>query len=89
MTTLFDEVRDKFESWASEHGLNLTRHPNDNDFYFNKEVSMLFVCFSSGYALGCEDQMDSFTDELTEILDDYEPPIEQVALLERLVDLDD
>lgn len=82
MTIQFEQVRDKFEAWAIEHGFNLTRHPNDNDFYFNKEVSMLFVCFATGYTYGSEDQMNSFADELKETF----MPTAQEVLIERALD---
>jgi hypothetical protein len=81
--TLFEQVRDKFESWATEHGFNLTRHPNDNDFYFNKEVSMLFVCFADGFALGCNTQMDRIEKEFNSW---SEATPAQVALIERALD---
>ena len=84
MTIQFEQVRNKFEAWAIEHGFNLTRHPNDNDFYFNREVSMLFVCFATGYTYGSEDQMNSFANELKEAF----MPTAQEVLIERALDDD-
>lgn len=89
MSVRFEDVREKFEFWAKEQGFNLTRHPNDDDFYYHRDVSMLWVCFNHAYALGSEDQMDSLTDELTSMFDDDEPITEQIAFIEKMTNLDD
>jgi hypothetical protein len=83
MSVLISDLRDKFEKWAIENGHNLTRHPNDNDFYFNRDVSMLWVCFSTGYVMGTEDQVASFTDELERLT-----PTAQEILIERALEDD-
>lgn len=45
-------VRKKFEAWATEQGHSLVRHPNNDEFYYNRDVSALWVCFSTAYKLG-------------------------------------
>lgn len=85
---LEEDIREKFETWANENGQNLTRHPNDNEFYFNKEVSMMWVCYAMAYAQGRSDENASVMDMLEKNID-VELPIETQALLERTAELDD
>ena len=47
-----NNVREKFENWANEQNYSLTRHPHDNEYYYSREVSMLWVAFSTGYVKG-------------------------------------
>ena len=85
---LEEDIREKFETWATENGQNLTRHPNNNDFYFNKEVSMMWVCYAMAYAQGRSDENASVMDLLEKNIE-VELPVETQALIERAVELDD
>jgi hypothetical protein len=79
-----EKVRKHFEAWASTNHLTLTRHPIDNDFYYNKDVSMLWVCFAEGFAVGCDDQLNTIQKEFTE----YALPTAQEVLIERALEDD-
>lgn len=77
-----EKVRIRFEAWAKTNHLTLTRHPNDNDFYYNKDVSMLWVCFAEGFAIGSEDQLNKIQKEFTK----YVLPTAQEVLIERALE---
>lgn len=85
---LENDVREKFETWAEKQGHNLTRHPNNEDFYYNRDVSALWVCFSTAYMIGRSDENDFLKDLLDLNWEDEIPPA-QVALIERTTELDD
>lgn len=80
----FEKVRKYFEAWAKINHLTLTRHPNDNDFYYNKDVSMLWVCFAEGFAIGSDDQLSRIQKEFTK----YALPTAQEVLIERALEDD-
>jgi len=82
------DIREKFETWAAKQGHNLTRHPNNEDFYYNRDVSALWVCFSTAYMIGRSDENDFLKDLLDLNWEDEIPPA-QVALIERTTELDD
>ena len=86
---LDSDIREKFEMWASKQGHNLTRHPNNEDFYYNRDVSSLWVCFSTAYMMGRSDENLYFKDLLDD--DDDVPPMAtaQAVLIERTVNLDE
>ena len=66
------DVREKFEAWASKQHHNLTRHPTNSDFYYNRDVSMLWVCFYEGYSIGRLDENANVTDILKKAFDEEE-----------------
>jgi len=82
------DIREKFETWAAKQGHNLTRHPNNEDFYYNRDVSALWVCFSTAYMIGRSDENDFLKDLLDLNWEDEIPPA-QVALIVRTTELDD
>lgn len=86
---LEQDIREKFEMWASKQGHNLTRHPNNEDFYYNRDVSSLWVCFYTAYMMGHSDENLYFKDLLDD--DDDVPPLAtaQAVLIERTVSLDE
>lgn len=89
---LEQDVRDKFEAWALQQNHNLTRHPTNNDFYYNRDVSMLWVCYAEAYATGRMDENASIQDMLEEAFDDApETELPEVAqiLFERNEGLDE
>ena len=86
---LEEDIRAKFETWATENGQNLTRHPNNNDFYFNKEVSMMWVCYAMAYGQGRLDENASMMDMLEQSIPTPELSVETEALIERIVELDE
>jgi hypothetical protein len=86
---LENDIREKFESWAAKQGHNLTRHPNNEDFYYNRDVSSLWVCFSTAYMMGQEDNSNFIKDLLDMELEDFSIPTAQTVLIERTVALDE
>jgi|GEM_PF-2568836 len=82
------DIREKFETWAAKQGHNLTRHPNNEDFYYNRDVSALWVCFSTAYMIGRSDE-NAFLKDLLDLNWEDEIPPAQVALIERTTELDD
>ena len=79
------DIREKFETWAAKQGYNLVRHPNNNDFYFNRDVSALWVCFSTAYVMGRNDENETIKD----LIDAEWDETPQAALIERTIDVDD
>ena len=86
---LENDIRTKFETWAAKQGHNLTRHPNNEDFYYNRDVSSLWVCFSTAYMMGQEDNSNFIKDLLDMELEDSSIPIAQTVLIERIINLDE
>lgn len=86
---LEEDIREKFERWATQQGQNLARHPNDSDFYYHQEVSMMWVCYATAYAQGRSDESATVMDILEESIEARELPVETEALLERAVDFDE
>jgi len=86
---LEQDIREKFETWAEKQGHNLTRHPSNNDFYYIRDVSSLWVCFSTAYMMGRSDENAYFKDLLDD--EDEVPPVAtaQAVLIERTVALDE
>jgi hypothetical protein len=83
-------IREKFEKWADEQGHNLTRHPTNNDFYYSREVSMLWVCYAEAYAQGRMDENFTIQDMLADAFSESETiSAETQAILERTTELDD
>lgn len=85
-----EKIRAKFEVWASKQNHNLTRHPTNNDFYYNRDVSMLWVCYAEAYATGRMDENESIQDLLEAAFDDApETKLPEVAqiLFERSEEL--
>jgi hypothetical protein len=78
-------VREKFETWALKQGYNLTRHPNNSDFYYIRDVSALWVCFTTAYAMGRVDENES----IKELIDTDWDDSATEAIIERTTDLDD
>lgn len=88
--TLEEQIRAKFEKWAAEQGHNLTRHPTNNDFYYNRDVSMLWVCYAEAYAQGRMDENFTIQDMLADAFSESETmSAETQALYERTVAQDD
>ena len=89
---LEQDVREKFEAWSLKQNHNLTRHPTNNDFYYNRDVSMLWVCFYEAYSLGRLDENATLTDMLEDAFDDApetELPAVANILYERSESLDE
>ena len=85
---LDSDIREKFEMWASKQGHNLTRHPNNEDFYYNRDVSSLWVCFTTAYMMGRNDE-NAFLKDLLDLDWEDKNVSAQKALIERTVSLDD
>lgn len=84
------DVRKKFEAWAVSQGHNLTRHPNNSDFYYARDVSMLWVCYLTAYNLGRLDENSSLFDGETGVSNAQEASTTmQTALIERTIGQDD
>ena len=45
-----ENIRIRFESWATSDGLNLARHPLNNDYYYINEVTKLWLCWLAAYS---------------------------------------
>jgi len=86
---LEQDIREKFETWAEKQGHNLTRHPSNNDFYYIRDVSSLWVCFSTAYMMGRSDENAYFKDLLDD--EDEVSPVAtaQAVLIERTVAFDE
>jgi len=67
-----NDVREKFEKWATEQNYSLTRHPHDNEYYYSREVSMLWVAFSIGYAKGRIEENSNIQNILNSAFNDEE-----------------
>ena len=50
-----EKVRSAFEAWAVLQNYNLERHPNNKDFYFDRNVSELWVCWVTAFQAGFSD----------------------------------
>lgn len=82
------DIREKFESWAAKQGHSLIRHPNNDDFYYNRDVSALWVCFTTAYIMGRNDE-NAFLKDLLDLDWEDKNISAQKALIERTVSLDD
>jgi len=82
------DIREKFESWAVKQGHNLARHPNNEDFYYNRDVSSLWVCFTTAYMIGRSDE-NAFLKDLLDLDWEEKTISAQEALIERVTELDD
>lgn len=69
---LDNEVREKFEEWAKVNGHNLTRHPINPEYYYNKEVSMYWCAFLAGYADGMKKSSEYFSGEINKLVGHYQ-----------------
>ena len=86
------EIRNKFEKWANELGHSLVRHPSNEDFYYAREVSSLWVCFLTAYNLAIKDASESFQDLLDlewEAADEEQQISPHAALIQFHSELDE